>query len=879
MEVCIICAIFRDNGLGSKAMILRLLRVPLLWSIVSSWRKLAAMLEFVHVALMATADILLLGFIFAYFFGTVLWTAVVFSAVDPHDATLDFSGLTSSCYAVYLMLIGNDWHAHTGAIFAGIHNDSQRFGFVILFVMQFVGGHVLLNMFGSVVMASWSVCSKIDRAVTSSFTAKPVRMKRTSVSGGAQDDVALSLLPWTLAKISVDKHKGLTLETMMDDDDMAQQGRVDTFRLAFTQICASQVLYRGEGALGPVSCSESGCVVIRSQDHIILIDAADSDVAVTWAEDISTMVKWARAQFAVDAGPAPCKHDLLGVTKGGRKPGKTYACVRRRCSAIDVLAHDADLPSSLPRHKTSRLDLPLASHSENSNGIGQRSQVPHPPSSGNEMSCRTNTPRATPLKISDRSPRHTPRAHREESALMPSDEEASKHQMIAAVEPFKGLRPGDVNALASKMQILTARAGSTIIQEGKLGTVMIRILHGIATMYEACAGAGTHNTPRALRTLEKGAIIGQRELFEDVSAGSVSVQADTETTYIMLTKQVLVDLSAVRDSLRAKLLDNAAWLGTSAAWLNHKPSAPFPADADTLDPSEHTQRSPPTRERRSRSDQSQHPSRRSTGAGPCKPALERQPSIDGAVSRSTSRSDKASGARPGKNPARKEGTSSEAAQGAGRAIVPATSKGVAGSKDMENMSREGEGVDGSQPVDNCLKPAAEQPLGVTLSSNGPAPVYFSAEPGLKLATATALPPRSDQYYRHARPPATPPPVREESGGGGYRGGGIVLSPETPVVNKENHVALFNNNVVLPPGLLQTKPSTASSPSALQIQIETPGNDHVFTPSMSPPTSQVFIVSSTTQHLPSCTPPPTSLQVTPSFEKSSTHDDRDSFCSR
>jgi hypothetical protein len=53
--------------------------------------------------------------------------------------------------------------------------------------------------------------------------------------------------------------------------------------------------------------------------------------------------------------------------------------------------------------------------------------------------------------------------------------------MIAAIEMFKGLRPGDANALACKMRVQLARPAQKIILEGQFGLVMIRLLHGVAT--------------------------------------------------------------------------------------------------------------------------------------------------------------------------------------------------------------------------------------------------------------------------------------------------------------------------------------------------------------------------------------------------------------
>ena len=133
-------------------------------------------------------------------------------------------------------------------------------------------------------------------------------------------------------------------------------------------------------------------------------------------------------------------------------------------------------------------------------------------------------------------------------------ESAAKDGMIAAVEMLKGLRPGDANALASEINVIFVHAGNTIIPEGQLGSFMIRILQGTATVCEARKVNNQRNPPLVLQTLERGMMYGDRDIFEDnaSNAGNISVSADTDCKYVVLTKNALADLLVRRPSLCAK---------------------------------------------------------------------------------------------------------------------------------------------------------------------------------------------------------------------------------------------------------------------------------------------------------------------------------------
>ena len=74
-----ILTLFRDQGMGNKAIILRLLRTPRLVFIIQSVGVFNYWLQFTITTLVAAAQIFVAILVFVFFFGAVTWKAVVFS--------------------------------------------------------------------------------------------------------------------------------------------------------------------------------------------------------------------------------------------------------------------------------------------------------------------------------------------------------------------------------------------------------------------------------------------------------------------------------------------------------------------------------------------------------------------------------------------------------------------------------------------------------------------------------------------------------------------------------------------------------------------------------------------------------------------------------
>jgi len=476
------------------------------------------------------------------------------------------------------------------------------------------------------------------------------------------------------------------------------------------------------------------------------------------------------------------------------------------------------------------------------------------------MSCRTTgtTPKGTPRKLSEISPRLTARDARvqrelADAAMLTSDEDAAKDQMIAAVEMFKGLRPGDANAVAGRMRVLTASAGSILIHPGQCGTVMMRVLSGLATEYEDRKTSTRSEAAVAVRTLERGTMYGHHQLFQDTSAkcANLSVAADTDCKYVVLTKNALLELLA-RDSLRCKLTDNAAWLGNNAAWLLHFKSL---HPDDTSECTEYTERTHTERSHRSNSTVSKTANRmwdgerkRATKEGN---GLHRRIEDDelaenlGSETRETL-AVKPNAPKPGKKTTPRTNTTK---YDTGEAELVGSCGADSEYDGMVEKGRVGrEGVHTSLALSN-------QPQHVTLASNGPAPVYFSADlPASKVggATSTHVPPprvrasnsnadahlehhvrpEEDQVPRasatrdvkaiasssnprsassscaHTRAARWPSPIASAAPRrNGAVSTGARVRPQTtahafpaaPIINREDQTARLNNNVVLPPG--------------------------------------------------------------------------------
>ena len=641
------------------------------------------------------------------------------SEIDPvffrsAGAALDFNGLSSACYTVFLIVLGEDWHAHTRAIFDAVDSNSQRFGFVLLFLAQWIGGQTLLYVFVSCMLESWNMCRKKYTTLRTCGGMHPIRVKRTRMNDSTQCAAA-----WSSATLEFGDN-GLTLTFKEFSTGAEQKGRGSDLFLAYAHIEACRVLQRSEGGVSGLDSSmPASCISMYVQQCVITLDIPDDDLAMSWAADIRMLSRNARMEFSLDATVRSDEEDLMGdlvqkpsqLSTGVNRKDRC-GWIRRRCTVFDFFTHEVDLPALLPVCTISMNTNPCSNgnlpHSDSNVSLRSSPKQPQQPaSSGNEMSCRTNTtPKATPRKLSSQSPRHTPRDSRVQRDLMDvaafsSDDDAAKEQMIAAIEMFKGLRPGDANALAGQMRVLTVRPESPIIREGELGHMMIRVLHGVAKQRYGST---------VTCTLDPGAMCGHRELFENESSANskISVWADTECRCVVLTKDALLGLLQARASLLAKLKDNATYLDTRNSWL--------------MNLSEGTDCKPPP-----------------------------SPLRAGKMSTSAGR----------RNGRRKV---SEAKQ-----------------------------------------------LGVTLLSNGPAPVLFTDMDTRAMGSkAAAMDAPSNGTEQELRANGSPP-------SGGLPAAGSA-SPATPAVMREKEAAYLNNNVVLPPG---ANVRLASKLDALSPQHETP----------------------------------------------------------
>ena len=882
-ETLLICSLFRDQGMGNKAMILRLLRVPRLFSIIQHLCIFKLFLEFTQVALVASAQIFLVGLVFVFFFGSVTWQAVVFTVPRAPGIVLDFSAFSSSCYTVYLMVIGQDWHLHTSAIFDALDSSPQRFAFVLLFVAQFIGGQVLLYMSVSVILESWSMCRKTHTALNTTNKNHPIRFKCARIGNDVSlhAAAAMALMPWAGATLCLGR-TGLTFEFKTDDPQGLYAEQQKAVYLAYSRVGACCMLDNDAGSSGLDPETSAACIVLRAQDRVILIDASHPDTAEQWLEAFKVLSRRARVDFRLDAAVTVHRdggvavHDLLHPSNRVHV-NYCYARVRRKCTAMDIWIHDFEhLPTSLPVNSgdeswervAARGNLDLRgrlgiSHSPQLDSVPLK---PHQPSSGgNEMSCRTTgaTPKGTPRKLPEKSPRLTPRDARmqrdlADAAMLTSDEDAAKDQMIAAVEMFKGLRPGDANAVAARMRVLTASSGSILIHPGQCGTVMMRVLSGLATEYEDRKTSTRSEAAVAVRTLERGTMYGHHQLFQDnlAKCANLSVAADTDCKYVVLTKNALLEL-LVRDSLRCKLTDNAAWLGNNAAWLLHfKGLHPD----DTSECTEYTERTHTERSHRSNSTVSKTANhmwdgerKRATKEGN---ALRRRIEDDELAENLGSKTRETLAVKPKAPKSGKKTTprTNTTKHDTGEAELVGSCGADSEYDGMVEKGRVGrEGVHTSLTMSN-------QPQHVTLASNGPAPVYFSADlPASKVGGATSAdpspthvpPPRvrasnsnadanlehhvraeEDQVPRasatrdvktiasssnprsasssraHTRAALWPSPIASTAPrrNGAVSTGARVrpqttapASPATPIINREDQTARLNNNVVLPPG--------------------------------------------------------------------------------
>jgi CRP-like cAMP-binding protein len=907
-EALMICIFFRGEGIGNRALVLRLLRVPRLLCIAYRYGPFRFFVDFTQVTIAAAAQIWLLGVIFLYFFGTATWKSVAFNAARSPEIALDFSELSSTCYSVYLMIIGDDWDAHAKAIFGALDSDAQKFGFMVLLVFQFVGGQVLLYMFVSVVFESWRMCRDTHAVFLDAHAKHSIRFKRIRKPEGLPSP-SLQLTPWATSTFCLGK-TGMSFEFKSEGSKSSLNGEEsEDFHIAYACIAACRKMHPFEFMGVLETAPSAACIVVYMQDQLILIDAIEKRLAEAWVLGLKVLSRRAQVEFMISASLAvePCDgcsiEELLRRSKSQHSKNEG-AWVWRQSSAIDVLNQsDEPLPVSLPVRGLDRdAGLPQIPGTLSSTqtckpdaSLSLRLELPRTISGGNEMSCRNTTPGPTPRKKTDLSPRPTPgdkRAAGEifEAVSLTADEAAAREQFIAAVEMFKGLRPRDANALAEKIKVLSASAGQKIMSEGSLGSTMVRILMGVATAYQTSSSLqraqDSRPSPRAVGTLQRGDLYGQAELFQHCPTEiSTFIIAEMDCKYVMLSKADLMGLLEARDSLRAKLIDNASWLAIDSAWLlSLGRQAPNRANYELSEWSENTDNT----ERTDVTERSVTRPRKVPGR-----LMDEIPVSSWTKSTEGKQRKRPEKGRPGEAQADSDlsdRSEARAAKRRGQRSERKTEGNLDRNRRSDNMPR-----DDSVPV--CLSAGSiiaedgslfkrnkdmgsdvgaaaslsDATAGLTLSSNGPQPVYFSAEPAVKLDSKVSS---SDSMFNgmHKRESSEGTSQQaattkankhqhHETGAGradlNVKGEGPevaaastpkgraeahtsdegqkmnrTLSPVTPIVNREHQAAYLNNNVVLPPGASKKLASRLNRKTPQKLSPE--GSQSEGTPPDTPP---------------------------------------------
>ena len=837
IESLMVCIFFRANGMGNMSILLRLLRVPRILHIYH-FPSLCFLQEVIYVTLVASTEILLLAMVFVFFFGAVIWQALTFTATRTSEGGMELRGFSDACYGVYLMLIGDDWHVHASTAFDSLDSGSQIFGLVLLLVAQFIGGQVLLHLFASVLLESWKFCRNKHTALQDVETAHVIRFK---CARNAEGSSTLRAMPWAVATFCfTTKEVKLRFKTEEDRYGLIKEHDTD-FCLAYARIDSCRVMHPAEGEWGINPSTADGCLILQAQDLTILIDAKDSDLASSWAHSFQILSRAAQMQFELYADVGGQAQNALPTSP---RVHNVDSRVQRRCSAIDIWIHDLEsLPLMLPMHSNKSRDssprrppaVPAeCKHSRKESLSLQMQWARSAPSVQKSMSSRSTR---TASHLSLTSPGGTPgstvsmvatNSNKDASAALFENEcqssfDEAKERVIAAVQMFKGLHPLDANALATNMRIVSACAGDTIISKG-LGSVIIWILSGTATVYDSRSNmidpqndASQHHV---VRKLKRGHLYGDHELFSGVTSGTEAVfaTADTSCNYIILLKDELVQCVKVRDTLRKTLQHNASWLGIHVNWLVDPNSADRHSEEDQSGVSSLTVDT----------QQAELTSLR-VGDSTAKTA-RRQP--DSCTQNHSS--------PPLKSEASCAGSHTVDARPPSPSTISESEPPQEDVSAMSAMTKDYADAPKHTGDDNGRDGGTETVLnGVTFSSRGPEPVYFSAlsfsakqkgpcqnksnandnhkqtpsvdsEPRRSPASKTShsssprasspdsslLPPRSPTTQPQkvlSYSPATPAALRPQTQGV------ISYSPETPAVFRESQDPFWNNDVVLPPG--------------------------------------------------------------------------------
>ncbi len=119
---------------------------------------------------------------------------------------------------------------------------------------------------------------------------------------------------------------------------------------------------------------------------------------------------------------------------------------------------------------------------------------------------------------------------------------------LRGVRLFADCTRKELELIASSSDVVTLRAGRTIIEEGKPGKEAFVILSGTATIRKGS---------RRIRQVGEGAIVGELALF-DGGARSASVVCDTDCEVLVLSRGSLMRVLESVPPISHKLLANMA---------------------------------------------------------------------------------------------------------------------------------------------------------------------------------------------------------------------------------------------------------------------------------------------------------------------------------
>ncbi len=143
--------------------------------------------------------------------------------------------------------------------------------------------------------------------------------------------------------------------------------------------------------------------------------------------------------------------------------------------------------------------------------------------------------------------------------------------LLGQIPLFEGLRPEDLNALASRLAERTYRAGEPVFAMGERGHSMYIVLAGAVQVFLPASGVGATSEGQVdLKEVRTGEYVGELALFDD-KPRSASVSALVDTVLLELTREDLADhLSKSRHAAMAILAEMAERMRETNALLGQR---------------------------------------------------------------------------------------------------------------------------------------------------------------------------------------------------------------------------------------------------------------------------------------------------------------------